>query len=523
MTSSTIVQTIKSADFIKVVILMIVIVFIAIPNKILAQSKIELIGANSLEFDKRRGEDVKRLIGNVSFRQGSTIMYCDSAYLYSGSNNVEAYGHIHIVTGGVDIKSDKLTYNGNTKQAQLNNKVVLIDHSMTLTTDHLNYNTSSHLANYWTGGKIVDGDNTLTSTIGDYYSDKSEFLFKRRVKLVNPEYTLTSDTMLYNTETETSFFNGPTKIISTANTIYCEKGWYNSQNQNAEFTKNAWYTNKEQTIKGDSLFFNRATGSGKACSHVSMVDSLQKTLITGDYATYNEKTRRTLITGHACLAQEVNYDTLFMHADTLRAVFDSTQTHKTMFAYNKVKFYKKDLQGTSDSLVYAFSDSTITLFKQPVLWTKSNQLTGDTICITMGDKEMKKMVLLNSSFIATMEDSLQDTIANIDSVRFNQVKGKNMVGYFTNGELTKITVIGNGETIYFVREEKGDIIGVNKAEATSLNIHIQDQRIEKIVFVSSPTAVLYPLNQLTAKDLVLKDFKWVRDKRPYNKEDIFKW
>ena len=46
-------------------------------------TKIDLINANTLEFDKKLGENVKRLIGSVVLKHDSTILYCDSAYLNS--------------------------------------------------------------------------------------------------------------------------------------------------------------------------------------------------------------------------------------------------------------------------------------------------------------------------------------------------------------------------------------------------------------------------------------------------------
>lgn len=485
-------------------------------------TKIELLSANSLEFDKRYGDDVKRLIGNVSFRQENTYLYCDSAYLYSNSNSIDAYGHVHISSETVDINSDVLIYNGNSKLAQLNRNVKMTDNKMILTTEYLTYNLNSKVANYWTGGKIVELENVLTSTIGYYYSDKHDFFFKDAVKLVNPQYIVTSDTLMHNTETEISYFYGPTKIISNDNIIYCENGWYDTKRDIAQFNKHAWYNNKEQTLSGDSLYYDRTNGIGKAFNNITLTDTIQKTVINGNFAFYDEKKGKSFVTGNAHLAQIIDVDTLFLHADTLRTSFDSTRTEKALFAFHKAKFFKSDLQGISDSLVYTFKDSIIALYHQPVLWTKENQFTADTISIIVGKKEIKKMFLYNYSFIVAMEDTMQDTLKNMDSIRFNQVKGKNMIGYFEKNDLRKITVIENAETIYFVREDTSALIGINKVESTNMNIYISERRINNIVFISLPIATLYPKNELTPKELKLNDFKWYRNKRPMNKQDIFK-
>ena len=54
-------------------------------------SKIELLGANSLKFDKSLGLDAQRLIGNVRFKHKGALMYCDSAYLYNSNNSLDAF------------------------------------------------------------------------------------------------------------------------------------------------------------------------------------------------------------------------------------------------------------------------------------------------------------------------------------------------------------------------------------------------------------------------------------------------
>ncbi len=47
----------------------------------------------------------------------------------------------------------------------------------------------------------------------------------------------------------------------------------------------------------------------------------------------------------------------------------------------KVRFYRFDLQGMCDSLVYEFNDSTISLYQEPILWSDENQLTAELIDI----------------------------------------------------------------------------------------------------------------------------------------------
>lgn len=476
-------------------------------------TKIDLVNANTLEYNGLYNKNVKRLIGNVILQHNGTMLYCDSAYLYTEGNNVDAYGNVKINSGSVNITGDALQYEGNTKIAQLHKNVTLNDGSMTLTTDHLTFNLSSNIGSYTTGGKIVSPENTLTSVIGYYYSNDKNFFFRKKVVLVNPQYTMNCDTLKYNTETDVSYFIGPTTIVSKENKIYCENGWYDSKKDIAQFNKNAIYSNKDQTIEGDSLYYDRVKGIGKAFQNITITDSLQDIKILGNYAFYNEKLGSTLITDKAVLIQQIERDTLFLHADTLFAIFDSTRVGKIMYAYHKAKFFKTDLQGLADSLVYNFKDSLITMFYNPVLWTEKNQLTADTISIVMKNKKIDKMNLYSSSFVISQDDS----------IRFNQVKGKNLTGFFADNELKQIHVYGNGETVYYVRDGDSLIIGVNIARSDSLKIFVDKNEIQTISFISKPEATLYPESELSRKDTILKNFRWEDAKRPARREDIFIW
>lgn len=476
-------------------------------------TKIELVNANSMEYDKRISENIKRLIGNVVLEHEGTYLYCDSAYYNSEANNVDAYGNVRINSGSVIITSAVLHYDGNTKTAQVDKNVKMTDDKMVLTTDHLTFNTNTNIGNYSTGGKITTPENVLTSTIGYYYANDKVSFFKKNVVLVNPSYTMKSDTLKYNTETEVSYFYGPTTIVSKENFIYCENGWYDSKNDIAQFNKNAYFMNKEQKLNGDSLYYDRKTGFGKAFNNISAIDTVQHILMKGNYAEYYEKQGKTMITNKAMLIQNIDGDSLYLHADTLKGFFDTTKagTGKILYAYNHAKFFKSDMQGLCDSLIYSFKDSTIYMFTLPILWSDKNQMSADTILIFLKNKQVHQMNLYNSSFV----------ISKDDSIRFNQVKGKNLVGHFVNNKLSKINVYGNGETIYYVRDEKNGIVGVNKAVADNLLILVNENAIKSITFISKPDATLYPEKDLSKNDVRLKNFKWEEDKRPEEPDDIF--
>ncbi|MEO5572053.1 MAG: OstA-like protein [Bacteroidia bacterium] len=492
------------------------------PELVFSQKKtqVELINANVLEGDERLGKNVFRLIGNVKFKHDNVLMNCDSAYRYSDENRFDAFGNVHINQGDtVNVYGDLLKYDGNTSMAHIFDNVRMTDKKMTLTTDLLNFNTETNIADYNTGGKIVDSANVLTSIKGTYFSKDKMLFFKGSVVLNNPKYILESDTLKYNTVSKTSYFFGPTTIDSKgkdSTLIYCEYGWYNTETEKSYFSRKAFIQSKSQRLKGDSLLYDNHAGDGEAFRNVEIFDIDNKTIVNGDHATYSEKQQQSVITGRTIMTQLMDNDSMFLHADTLIAKWDTVTNRKTYYAFHHCRIFKSDLQGKCDSLVYSSVDSTIRFYIDPVLWNQENQLTADSINLETSNSKIDKMNLYNTSFITS----------KVDSQRFNQVRGKNMTGYFEDNKLYKIYVTGNGQTIYYIKDKKENkerLTGVNRAECSDMIVFIKENKVSKIILLKKPEGTLYPIKELKPEELKLKGFMWLEEKRPVSKEDIFIW
>ncbi len=525
---------------------LLVFVFIFI-NNTFSQSvkKIQIVNANSIDYDEQNlGKDIKRLKGAVEFKHENALMYCDSAYFNTKINTVKAFSNIHFNQGdSINLYGDYFFYDGNTKLAQVRNNVRLENKSAVLTTDSLNFDRNTNIGYYFDKGIIKDTNNTLTSLRGYYYSNTKDFFAIDSVKLVNKKYTMISDTLKYNTDTKISSFYGPTTITSDTNIIYCENGWYNTNTDISQFNKNAYLKSKNIKISGDSLYYNRNIGLGKAYNKVTITDTSQKIILKGNIGEYTENPQTSFITDSALFMQYDKTDTLFLHGDTLRyrliknyiksdsVIIDSTtnkikidtvfytkiDSFKLLRAYNKVKLYRKDFQAKCDSLIYSFKDSTIEMYKNPIIWSDKNQLTAKYIKLFTKKNHPFKINLKTKSFIISKEDS----------IRFNQIKGKNMIGYFKTDSLYKVDVKGNGESIYFPKDDSDtsnvELIGVNHIESSSMIIFLKNNKPNKIVFNTKPKGILNPINYVPKEQLILKGFVWLDYIRPKKVSDIFLW
>jgi len=476
-------------------------------------TKIQIINSNTLEYDELKGDKIRRLIGEVIFKHDSVYLYCDSAYMYA-NNTIDAFSNVHIEQGdSLDIYADLLKYNGNSKLAELHHNVKMTDKIMVLKTERLDYNMKSNVSYYTNGGKIKDPENDLTSIKGYYFSQSKTLFFKDSVELINENYTIYCDTLKYRTITKIAYFYGPTKIISDENTIYCNYGWYDTEKELSQFSKKAKLESKDQVLKADSLYYDRNKGYGQSFKNISLTDTTKDIIIKGDYAEFFRKKDSTMVTGNALLIQLMEDDSLFLHADTLMAMYDSSKNGRVLFAYHHVKVYKTDLQAACDSLVYSFYDSTMKFYTEPVIWSEENQLTADFITLNLTSNSIDSLNLYDNAFITS----------EVDSQNFNQVKGKQMVGYFKDNAINRMFVYGNGQSIYYALEdeESNNILGINKADCTNMILRFKKNKAQQITFLTEPAATLYPVEKFPKEELFLKGYNWQDHRRPKSKNDIF--
>lgn len=464
----------------------------------------------------RNGQQVYRYINNVEILHRGTRMTCDSAYLTKKQDIVEAFGHVVVTKDETVLYGDFLYYDGGTAIGKVYGKEVkLVRKDATLVTDTIYFNSKINSAYYTTGGVLTNPENKLVSRRGYYFSREKKYYFSGDVVMENKDGRLFTDSLEYGSETEFVNFYGPTRIFNKKNQAYCEKGWYDRKNEKGNFFINAYLNNKAQRLYGQDIFYDKKTGYAHAIGQVAIVDSARRATIYGGTANYWEQKKEAEVIDNPLLVMEGNDDTLFLKSSRFHLVTipDSTlrdSTYRIIKALGAVKFFRKDIQGQCDSLVYNTKDSTTSMFVSPVIWSDNNQITADFIKAFSGkNNKIKRVNFDGSAFIASKEEGN----------RFSQVKGKTMLAHFTDGEMTRLDVSGNGQSVYYYND-KGVIVAVNKLESTDIAVYFKNNKISHIKPKKNATAVLYPLSKVDPEELVLKGLQWLDDSRPKTKFDI---
>lgn len=508
------------------------------PKDTVRKKKIEIIKTDSLLF---RTEDLgryRKLIGHVQVRHEDARMYCDSAIIDIDANYMTAYGKmIHIQKGdSIDLWGDYLEYFGDQKLALLKGNCVLKDKSMILTTPELTYNLDTDIGSYSNSGRLVNKGTTINSRAGYYYHRTGNAVFYHDVVLYDSSRTIYADSLRYNIDNEIAYFITKTTIIDKdSNIIVTNSGYYDTRREKAVLGDNATIKRGDATVKAATIDYDNKAKEAIAKGNVVFHDSSERTTILSNYVFSQEKNDFIKAYNDPLLisVSEDEKDTMYLSADTLLSykiavtdtIFyrDSIQPDsiisydimedsvKIVQAYYKMKMIQGNMSAIADSLYYSDIDSAFKLYKNPVLWMDSTQITGDSIFLWMKDKEIHRADVMGNAFIIHMQ---HETV-------FDQIKGKTMLALIAQKKIQEVQVDGNAESIYFIKD-KDEYNGANKSTSGFITVSFNNGEVNRIKLTGAPEAEFTPMEKIDLASFKLDGFVWHWGKKPMSKYDIIR-
>ena len=498
--------------------------------------EIRQAGGSTQDQEKFPGANIlfKTLNKRVKLFHEGALIESDKAYFYSKDNYFRAMGDVIFTQGdSLQMTCNTIEYDGETKTAIAIGNVDLKKSDMTLKTEKLNLDRVNSKAFYNTKGVVVDSASTLTSQRGTYFMAENKYRFTSDVTILNPKYIVNSEQLDYFTKLNQAYLYGNSKIKGETYTIFCERGFYDMQREKGVFKENATLYYDDKIIKGDSLYFESERDYASASKNISIIDSLNNSIITGHYGEIFKAKDSAIITRRAMAINIVDQDSLFIHADTLVAT--GPKDKRILRGYYDVRILKSDIRGRSDSL---YLDQSIGLTKllsrpltnqqeqifteadrngaNPVLWFGESQMSGDKIFLLsdLVTRKLDSLKITGNIFIIEKDTLSEDG--------YQQIKGGILNGAFKEGRLDNIVITKNTEMVYYLyNDEDLQLIGIDKTTCSALQMNFTDGQIENITFLVSPNGDVYPEEELPLNDRTLKGFIWRITERPETIEDLF--
>jgi len=127
--------------------------------------------------------------------------------------------------------------------------------------------------------------------------------------------------------------------------------------------------------------------------------------------------------------------------------------------------------------------------------------------------KLDSLKVYNNSFLV-QEDTLK--------LGYNQIKGAILYGLFKENELYQVDIDKNTETIYFQRNDKQELVGINKVICSRIKILFEEKQMTDVYYYNNVEGTLFQEQNLAEEARVLPGLNWRGDERIASKKDLFR-
>ncbi len=426
--------------------------------------------------------------------------------------------------GKIDDKVNTLTsvygeYSPGTKNADFYNDVVLVNNrdGFTMYTDTLYYNTATHIARIESETEIQGENDTILTRRGIYNTEEGNAELISRSTIIhrdtnNNVTTLEGDSIIYDKLTRISrayMFRDPFKVATPmvlTDTAHKTKliGGFGMYNDSTKEAHAAEYPLLIEYSRPDTIFLRADTIKTFILMEKVWPDSL---LAFGKDSIADPSVRHDSVAEHdSIMALQEDISGIIAAEDTVArdsSLMVDKEFHVAL-AYNRARFFKQDLQGVADSMVFHERDSILYMFRKPVVWSGERQVFGNRIDVHINDSTADWALLPEFGMM----------IEYVGEDFYNQLTGKKMLATFENQELKRLEADGNVETIFLPQESDSTYNRLINAESSFLTIDMTGKEMDKLKMWPEVSGTVTPLFLVKKPQQYLQKFVWLDPIRP---------
>ncbi len=457
----------------------------------------------------------------AELKQESSILKSVEGIYYVNDNKIKFKNYVSIRDSSFNLFSDSLDFD--TK-----NRITYFTGPTFIKLDSSNIYCESGFYDIKNGNALFERNMTYKKNTAEarskqlfYIDSLSQYILAGNAVYTDEELIAKADTIIHNTKINQSILIGHGRFKNKKQSAEGERIIYNHDDESFVSESRSILRDDAMEIKADYSNYSKKTGKGFARGKVVFIDTSSNIIINSSemylerdsnyMLTYGDSTSRLLL-----MFIDKN-DTTYISSDTLLSVdiideIDSmhNDTISILKAYNNVKIYNKDYQAMADSLVYFPDDSIYILFNNPVLWSDSTQITGDTISIRIKKGGIDNIFARNNAFITNL----------IQGELYNQIKGIRIISYFENDSLKTMDVNGNAEVVYHMQDEDDALTGTIKTVCSKIHFNFNQNKIKDIKFEGEPRSNFVPVKKEISNPQKLDGFRWFEEKRPKTKDEV---
>lgn len=466
-----------------------------------------------------------------------------------------------VVNGSSVLTSTQGYYYADTKDVYFQKNVLLVDPEYIMITDTLLYNTNTETASFLAITTIRDDKTRIKTKSGFYNLKTGKAKFTNRPILIDSVQMVIADNLTYDKLSGEgtgdgnvfyrdssqgismlsggAFFNTISKEVTSyrspvlimkqdkdnlymaADTLYSAYQKIDPIDQPSKIDSAGKRDSLHQKVTTDSIAskldssLNTLTDSVNKKNHVDTRTNKVSLAITSNKDTTNkissvkkevaDSTKTT-----SALKNDQNRKDSLIKKDTSQLI-DTRDSVRYFKGYHNVRMYSDSIQGKCDSVYYSFVDSVFKFYKEPVIWSNGNQISGDFLTLTTKNKQADQFIVDKNAL----------SISNTGDGLFNQLRGLKMIGIFKDGEIDSIRAIGEGQSLYYLQDEDSAYVGMDFTEASDIIMTFKNRELKKVIWVKGAKGTTYPFNKIPDDKRQLKNFRWLEAIRPKSAGELF--
>jgi lipopolysaccharide export system protein LptA len=375
-------------------------------------------------------------------------------------------------------------------------------------------------------GKRLDGEN-IRELIGNvvleqkgvlvycdraiHYPVRNSAYLEGNVRVVDDTVTLHADRGYYNGDTGILDGEGNIFLDDRVTQLTSHFGKYYIDEKKAEFWENVIVDDPAGLVYSDHLVYRREEEHSTATGNVRVVDRERGTVIYGELLDYNSQTgfssmRHDPVLVHTDTTDTGRIDTLIVVSEIMESVLEDTS--RRFIATGSVRMVRHDLSARGDNSVYYLNEDELSLTGSPILWYQDNQVTGDSIHVTLEERRLRSLQVFDRSFAISKSDERYPE-------RYNQLTGIELTMWFADDEIERIDVREQATSVYYLYEELLPN-GLNHVTGDRITMEFRDGEIYELKIVGGIEGKYYPENIVRGRESTynLPGFQWRGDERP---------
>jgi lipopolysaccharide export system protein LptA len=501
--------------------------------------------------------------GNVIFKDKTAKLLTDSLDFDLNTSVGNFWGGGTFITDSSTLTSKSGVYYHNTNEAYFYENVHLKNPKFDLYADSMRYNTEEQIAYFITATKIVSGKDVIYTNSGYYNTKTNTAKFDGRTQMTSGTSTIEADTLYYDKAAGygeaignviwedtaeqiiivahyAEYEDSLSYIMATGDPMLIDVNdddtTYMSADTLITFKLPRFYAEMADTLEvSDTLMIDSIVHTQPIVqtetnemdtvymdtNQVKMdIDSLLVAIIPDTLKIEPDSiivegvdsSLETISTIPAItkdtIAANIMLDTIYLAQDS--SILDDSI--RIFYAYYDAKILQGRMSGICDSFYYSTKDSIFRMHQQPTVWMDTTEFSGETILMELKNKKVNRITITQNAFIA------HENGPNV----YDQTSGKEIIGYLENNTLVRMEILGNGESIYFIKDDSAAFVGGNQSICSKMEIYMDTvkEEVNNILFITKPEATFTPFEMVNLSSFRLAGFKWRFDLKPKTAADI---